>query len=81
MTKATLTLEGINQISGEVETGGDYARFQASDALDESQINGPHEGQLAINGQTERVVVESYRATDDGGCEITLRRFKPEARA
>ena len=77
MTKATLTLEGMNEISGEVETGGDYARFTASDALDESQINGPHEGQLVIDGNAERVVLTNYRATDGGGCEITLRRIQP----
>ena len=77
MTKATLTLEGMNEISGEVEPGGDYARFTASGALDESQINGPHEGQLLIDGNAERVVLTNYRATDEGGCEITLRRIQP----
>ena len=77
MTKATLTLEGMNEISGEVETGGDYARFTASDALDENQINGPHEGELVIDGKAERVILSNYRTTDEGGCEITFRRIQP----
>ncbi|WP_306752837.1 hypothetical protein [Paracoccus actinidiae] len=77
MTKATLTLEGMNEISGDVETGGDYARFTASDGLDENQINGPHEGELVIDGEAERVVLTNYRATEEGGCEITLRRIQP----
>lgn len=77
MTKAILTLEGMNQISGDVETGGDYVRFTAPEALDESQINGPHEGELVIDGKSERVVLTNYRTTDEGGCEITLRRIQP----
>jgi hypothetical protein len=78
MTKATLTLGGMNEISGEVETGGDYARFTGPEALDESQINDAHEGELSIDGKAERVVLSSYRATDEGGCEITLRRIQPK---
>ncbi len=78
MTDATLTLEGMEQIKGIVETGGDYARFRAKAALDESRIAGAHEGQLTIDGKSERVVLENYRALDEKGCEITLRRIKPE---
>ena len=78
MTNATLTLEGLDRIEGTVETGGDYARFRADAALDESRIAGPHEGRLTINGRSERVILENYRALDDKGCEITLRRITPE---
>jgi hypothetical protein len=82
MTKATLTLEGLEQTKGTVETGGDYARFRVDALLDGGRINGPHEGQLEIDGKSERVVLESYRALNGQGegCEITLRRIKPEPR-
>lgn len=83
MTKATLQLDGIGQIEGTVETGGDYARFRADAALDESRIATAQEGQLTIDGKSERVVLENYRALgddNDAGCEITLRRIKPEPR-
>lgn len=80
MTDATLTLDGLEQISGTVETGGDYARLRADTTLDESRIAGPHEGQLTIDGKSERVVLENYRALKDAGCEITLRRIQPEPR-
>jgi hypothetical protein len=82
MSKATLTLEGIDQIEGTVETGGDFARFQADAIPDEGRINGPHEGQLEIDGTSERVIVENYRTAngEDGGCEITLRRIQPVVR-
>lgn len=81
MTKAILKLMDIEQIEGTVETGGDYARFHTVSSSVESQINGPHEGQLEIEGNSERVVVESCQAAGNGeGCEITLRRIKPEAR-
>ena len=77
MTKATLPLQDINEIGGDVETGGDYVRFTASERLDEHQIIGPHEGEIVIDGKAEWVVLTSYRATDEGGCEITLRRIEP----
>ncbi|WEF23760.1 hypothetical protein [Paracoccus sp. S3-43] len=80
MTDATLTLDGLEQISGTVETGGDYARLVADTALDESRIAAPHEGQLTIDGKSERVILENYRALEDAGCEITLRRIQPEPR-
>ena len=79
MTDATLSLDGLEPISGTVETGGDYIRFSADAALDEGQINGPHEGQLTLDGADERVAVESYHALEGGGCEITLRRTTPSA--
>ncbi|MFC3166645.1 hypothetical protein [Paracoccus fontiphilus] len=79
MTDATLSLDGIEPISGTVETGGDYIRFSADTTLDEHQINGPHEGQLSLDGADERVVLESYHAIEGGGCEITLRRITPSA--
>ncbi|MGN7870779.1 hypothetical protein [Paracoccus sp. 22332] len=79
MTDATLSLDGLEPISGNVEIGGDYIRFSADAALDERQINGPHEGQLSLDGADERVVLESYHAIEGGGCEITLRRITPSA--
>lgn len=79
MTDATLSLDGLEPISGTVETGGDYIRFSADATLDEVQINGPHEGQLTLDGADERVVLESYQAIEGGGCEITLRRITPSA--
>ena len=79
MTDATLSLDGLDPVSGTVEIGGDYIRFSADAALDERQINGPHEGQLTLDGADERVAVESYHALEGGGCEITLRRITPSA--
>ena len=79
MTDATLSLDGLEPISGTVETGGDYIRFSADATLDERQINGPHEGQLTLDGTDERVAVESYHALEGGGCGIALRRITPSA--
>ena len=80
MTKANLTLEGMEQIKGTVEIGGDYARFRTDVAVDDSKIVGPVDGQLTIDGKPERVVLENCRTTDGEGCEITLRRITPEPR-
>jgi hypothetical protein len=80
MTNATLTLEGMEQIKGTVEIGGDYARFRTDVTMDESEIVGPLEGELTIEGKPERVVLENCRTTEGKGCEITLRRITPEAR-
>ncbi len=79
MTDATLSLDGIDPVSGTVQIGGDYIRFSADTALDERQINGPHEGQLFLDGSDERVVLESYHVNEGGGCEINLRRITPSA--
>ncbi|VDS07627.1 hypothetical protein PARHAE_00805 [Paracoccus haematequi] len=80
MTDATLTLDGLEQITGTVETGGDYARLRADTTLDESGIAGSPEGRLTIDGRSERVILENYRALEGSGCEITLRRIQPEPR-
>ncbi|WP_295043440.1 hypothetical protein [uncultured Paracoccus sp.] len=81
MNDATLTLDGLDSITGILKTGGDYARLTSSNTLEEGRIVGPHEGQLTIAGVSERVILESYRALEDSGCEITLRRVTPQPRS
>lgn len=80
MTDTTLALNGLEPLTGTAELGGDYVRFQAPTSLDESDIVGPVEGELTIDGKSERVVLENYCTTEGEGCEITLRRIKPEPR-
>ena len=83
MTKATLTLDGLEPLQGTVETGGDYIRFITVVQIDSAQLDRLHQGQIDIDGKTEKVMVKSvqpHQATgenDGGGLELALQRFSP----
>ncbi|MCZ0964091.1 hypothetical protein [Paracoccus benzoatiresistens] len=79
MTIAKLTLQGMKQIAGEVVAGVDYVLYQAATALEAGPVKSCHSAQLVIGDKMECALVTNYRTTEQGGCEITLRRIAPAA--
>jgi len=79
MTKAVLKLEDMQQIEGEAEKGGDYVRLLVTaDHSVESFIT-PSHGELEIDGDTTRIILESASPASDGsqGTLLTMRRLSP----
>ena len=82
MTNATLTLEDGPQVTGEiVDTGGDYIRMQCTKEMTQDQLGQYAEGQIEIDGKSERVLLETAMPTqdDDEVFELTMRRMAPSA--
>ncbi len=82
MTEATLTLEDGPQMTGEiVDTGGDYIRMRCTTEMSQDQLGQYSEGQINIDGKSERVLLESAMPTpdDEEVFELTMRRMAPSA--
>ncbi|MFN3273217.1 MAG: hypothetical protein ACK41U_00940 [Paracoccus sp. (in: a-proteobacteria)] len=82
MSNATFTLEDGPQLEGEIiETGGDYIRLRISTHMTQEQLDQYSEGQIEIDGKSERVLLESALPApdDDEVFELTMRRFEPSA--
>ncbi|MFN3279866.1 MAG: hypothetical protein ACK41Y_15950 [Paracoccus hibiscisoli] len=82
MTDATLTLEDGPQLTGEiVDTGGDYIRLRATTEMSQDQLGQYGEGQIEIDGKSERVLLESAMPVpeDEEVFELTMRRMAPSA--
>ena len=79
MKNAFLKLEGGRQLTGVVEAGGDYLRFRTRTDMIPEAFHRLKEGQVEINGKSERVLLESAQSTRQAGytVELTLRRFTP----
>ncbi|SMO98560.1 hypothetical protein [Paracoccus laeviglucosivorans] len=84
MKPATLTLTAQDPIRGHTESGGDYALFRTAANVSLEQTEGPHEGEIEIDGRRERVVLEGAHPTQsspgmqtDDTFDITLRRISP----
>lgn len=82
MTNATFTLENGPQLEGEIiDTGGDYIRLRTSTHMTQEQLDQYGEGQIEIDGKSEKVLLESVLSDtdDDETFELTMRRFQPSA--
>ena len=79
MKNAFLKLEGSPQLAGVVEAGGDYLRFHTRTDMTREEFRRLKDGQIEIEGKSERVLLESAQSTRQGGytIELTLRRFAP----
>lgn len=79
MKCALLKLEGGSQLVGVVEAGGDYLRFHTRTGMTAEAFCKLRDGQIEIDGEHERVSLESAQATRQGGytIELTLRRIAP----
>ena len=80
MSKATLTLDGMDPLEGTAEAGGDYIRFQTDGGISADDLDRLHKGQIEIDGKTEKVMLKSTRPdAGDGKVELTLQRFQPSS--
>ena len=81
MKNAILKLEGRPQLIGGVETGGDYLRFHTRTDMTPEELRRLTDGQIEMDGKSERVLLESAQSTRRDGytIELTLRRFTPFA--
>lgn len=80
MLRATLQLDNAPAVQGSAETGGDYIRLLIQDQADASQFTGGTDGQIEIEGKSERVTLEGAAdgtVAGRDGVVLTLRRHSP----
>ncbi len=80
MLRATLQLDNVPALEGSAETGGDYVRLLIDDQNDASQFSGGTDGQIDIDGKSERVTLEGAAdgsLAGQDGVVLTLRRHSP----
>ena len=79
MTKAILKLEGMQEIRGEAEKGGDYVKLLVDCAHAPGSFKTPVRGELEMEGDKTHVILESASPATDGaeGTLLTMRRLSP----
>lgn len=79
MTKAILTLEGMERLEGTAEMGGDYVRLLVETRKETADFSPATRGQIEVEGKASDVVLENASMAIDrnDGVVLTMRLLKP----